>query len=198
MMILFWIFVLIIIIPLFPSYNFTIIKDIEKYISGDKIIVINKILFYIYLIILGPFILRLRFQKINSVLKYGIFIAFIYPLILPIHFMQNFDGVIAYTFLVFVVTKIKVMYEHWALQITCIYYATIIFPYVLFSSGKYYHNNKIILITNTIISLFISLLGFIINFVTLNQSISFGFLFITPGFIIIWIILLIISIKYYN
>ena len=161
-MILFWIFLLIIIIPLFPSYNFSIIEEIEKCISGDKSIDINKILFYIYLIILGPFILRLRFQKINSVLKYGIFIAFIYPLILPIHFMQNFDGVIAYTFLVFVVT------------------------------------DKFILIANTIISLCLSLLGFIINFIALNQSIFLGFLFITPGFIIIWIILLIISIKFYN
>ena len=198
MMILFWIFLLIIIIPLFPSYNFSIIEEIEKCISGDKSIDINKILFYIYLIILGPFILRLRFQKINSVLKYGIFIAFIYPLILPIHFMQNFDGVIAYTFLVFVVTKIKVMYEHWALQITCIYYVTVIFPYVLFSTGKYYHNDKFILFANTIISLCLSLLGFIINFIALNQSIFLGFLFITPGFIIIWIILLIISIKFYN
>jgi len=68
MLIPFWIFLFIIILPLFPSYNFTI-KDIEKYISERESIGINKILLYIYLIILGPFILRLRFQKINAVLK---------------------------------------------------------------------------------------------------------------------------------
>ena len=112
--------------------------------------------------------------------------------------MQNFDGVIAYTFLVFVVTKVKVFYEYWALQITFIYYAAVIFPYVLFSSGKIYHKNIFILIINIIISLGLSLIGFIVNFNTLIQTISLGFLFITPGFIIIWIILLIISIKFYN
>ena len=148
MLIPFWIFLLIIILPLFPSYNFNIINDIEKYISGNKSININKILLYIYLIIFGPFILRLRFQKINKILKYSIFLAFIYPLILPIHFMLNFDGIISYVFLVFVLTKIKVFYEHWALQITFVYYAGVIFPYVLFSAGKFYHNKKLITIIN--------------------------------------------------
>ena len=111
--------------------------------------------------------------------------------------MQNFDGVIAYTFLVFVVTKVKVFYEHWALQITFVYYAAVIFPYVLFSTGKLYHKKKLIIFINIIVCLGLSLIGFIINFTSINQSISFGFLFITPGFIIIWIILLIISIKFY-
>ena len=197
MLIPFWIFLFIIILPLFPSFNFTIIKNIEKYISGNNVITTNKILLYIYLIILGPLILRLRFQKINNILKYGIFIAFIYPLIFPIHFMENFDGIIGYTFLVFVVTKLKVFYEHWALQITFVYYAAVIFPYVLFSTGKLYHKKKLIMIVNIIVSLGLSLIGFIINFTTINQSISLGFLFITPGFIIIWIILLIISVKFY-
>jgi len=196
MLIPFWIFLFIIILPLFPNYNFTIIKDIEKYISGNKSIGINKILLCIYLIILDPLILRLRFQKINNKLKYGIFIAFIYPLILPVHFIQNFDGIIGYAFLIFVVTKKKVFYEHWALQITLIYYGVVIFPYILFFTGKLYYNKKLIMITNIIISLGITLIGFIINFIAINQSISFGFLFITPGFIIIWIILLIISIKF--
>jgi len=197
MLIPFWIFLFIIILPLFPNCNFTIIKDIEMYISGNKNISINKILLYIYLIILGPLILRLRFQKINNKLKYGIFIAFIYPLILPIHFMQNFDGIIGYTFLVFVVTKLKVFYEHWALQMTFVYYAAVIFPYVLFSTGKLYHKKILIMIINIVVCLGLTYIGYIINFKTINQSISFGFLFITPGFIIIWIILLIISIKFY-
>jgi len=197
MLIPFWVFLFIIILPLFPNNNFTIIKDIEMYISGNKNVAINKILLYIYLILLGPLILRLRFQKINNKLKYSIFIAFIYPLILPIHFMQNFDGVIGYAFLVFVVTKLKVFYEHWALHITFIYYAAVIFPYVLFTSGKLYHKKILIMIINIVVCLGLTLIGFIVNFITLNQSISFGFLFITPGFIIIWIILLILSIKFY-
>ena len=192
-----WIFLFIIILPLFPSFNFAIIKDIEKYISGNKNMVINKILLYIYLIVLGPLFLRLRFQKINNKLKYGIFIAFIYPLILPIHFMQHFDGIIGYVFLVFVVTKLKVFYEHWVLQNTFVYYAAVIFPYVLFSTGKLYYKKKLIIFINIIVCLVLSLIGFIINFITINQSISLGFLFITPGFIIINIILLIISIKFY-
>ena len=48
MLIPFWIFLFIIILPLFPSFNFAIIKDIEKYISGNKNMVIK--IWHIYCI----------------------------------------------------------------------------------------------------------------------------------------------------
>ena len=200
MIIPFWIFLLIIIFPFWPELNFKIVKDIEKKIKEDKKYDINTRLLILYLIFLNPFILRLRFQEERKILKYSIFIAFIYPLVLPIHFMESFDGIISYSFLVFIVNKEKIMYEHWALGMTFLYYGGIILPYTLFSTGKkYYNKNSIIIkILNGFICIALFILAFFINFIAVNQSISLEFLFITPGFIIIWIILLIFSIKFYD
>ena len=153
----------------------------------------------IYLIFLSPFFIRLRFQENINILKYAIFIAFIYPLILPIHFAKNFDGIIGYSFFVFYVTKSNVIYENWALKFTFIYYAGIIFPYVLFLSIKeYYKKSKILFLINCLISLVLFVMAFFYNFKKVNQSISLGYLFLTPAFIIIWLVLLIFCIKFYK
>ena len=196
----FWIFLFIIVIPFFPKINFHLVNNIEYYIRGKEKLEINKFLLYIYLIILSPFIIRLRFSEARNALKYAIFIAFIYPMILPIHFALNFEGIIGYSFLVFYVTKSNVIYEHWALQMSFFFYAGIIFPYILFISAKKYYEkkSKIIIVINSIITLGLFIMAFIINFITLNQSIPLGYLFFTPAFIIIWILLLIFLIKFYN
>ena len=202
MLIPFWIFLFIIIFPLSPNINLNIVKNLNHLIEGKKNSVnnvINKFLLIIYLIFFSPFFIRLRFQSNINILKYAIFMAFIYPLILPIHFAKNFDGIIGYSFLVFYVTKSNVIYEHWALQFTFIYYAGIIFPYVLFLSIKnYYKKSKLIFFINCLISLALFIMAFFINFKKVKQSISLGFLFFTPSFIIIWLILLILCIKFYN
>ena len=195
----FWIFLLIIIMPFFPEYNLNIVKKIEKHIEGENLITINKVILVLDLIFLSPFFLRERFQKINRVLKYAIFIAFIYPLVLPIHFFTKFNGIICYTFFIFVVVGSKVIYENWAVQMTFLYYASILFPFVLFASGKKYYEKKsiIIILINSIISIGVSIVGFIINFLVIAQSLSFEFLFIGP-FVIIWIILFILFIIFYR
>jgi hypothetical protein len=114
--------------------------------------------------------------------------------------MEYFDGIISYSFFVFIVNKEKIMYEHWALDMTFLYYVGIILPYTLFSTGKKYYNKDsiIIIVLNVFLCITFFILAFIINFIAVNQSISLGFLFITPGFIIIWIILLIFSLKFYD
>ena len=196
----FWIFLFIIVIPFFPKKNFHLVNTIEYYIKGKEKLEINKFLLYIYLIILSPFIIRKRFSEARNALKYAIFIAFIYPMILPIHFSLNFDGIIGYSFLVFYVTKSNVIYEHWALHMSFFFYAGIIFPYILLISAKKYYmkKSKVIIVINSIITLGLFVMAFIINFITLNQSIPLGYLFFTPAFIIIWILLLIFLIKFYN
>ena len=200
MLIPFWIFLFIIIIPLFPKLNLKIVKNIEYCLQGKKNRDINIFLFFIYLIIFSPFFFRLRFQETNKFLKYTIFIFFIYPLILPIHFSLNFDGVIGYSFFVFYVTKYNVIYEHWALQMTFIFYVGIIFPFVFFISGKkYYEKGSIIIIRiNIVTALVFFTIAFIFNFKAVCQSISLGYLFFTPAYIIIWIILLIFGINLYK
>ena len=197
-----WIFLFIIILPLNSDINLNIVKNINNIIEGNKNSVnndINKFLMIIYLIFLSPFFIRLRFQENINILKYAIFIAFIYPLILPNHFAKNFDGIIGYSFFVFYVTKSNVIYENWALKFTFIYYAGIIFPYVLFLSIKgYYKKSKILFLINCLISLVLFVMAFFYNFKKVNQSISLGYLFLTPAFIIIWLVLLILCIKFYK
>ena len=197
----FWIYLFIILFPFWPDSTFNIVKYIEKFVEGDNKYVINKFLLVIYSIIFSPFILRLRYQNIlNNKLKYIILIGFIYPLVLPIHFSEKFDGVIGYSFFIFFVAKSKISYEHWSLLMIFVYYLGIIYPYVLFFAGKKYYAKslKIIIFINVIVCLGSFSIALIINFRAINQSISLGYLFFTPGFIIIWLFLFIFSIIFYK
>ena len=205
MIIPFFFFLLIIVFPFFPDLNIDIVKNIEKNIEDKEEYnnKVSKILLYLYLIILSPFFLRLRLQsnsKINKIIRYAFFTAFIYPLILPVHFMENIKGKIGYSFFVFVVLDGKANYEHWAVQMTFIYYATTLFPFILFSSGKkfYNKNNKIIIIINCFLCIGMWIASMIINFLTVAQSISLGFLFFSTAFVFIFIILLILFIIFFN
>ena len=199
----FFIFLLIISFPFFPHLNFNIVKNIEGSIENNESnININKVLIYIDLIVLSPFFLRLRIQSTNQtkiVLRIAIFIAFIYPLIFPVHFMQSIKGKIGYTFLVFVYLDNKVKYEHWAVQMTFIYYFATLFPFILIISGKKFYNKKniIILIINTILFYALFMVSMSVNFTTINQSISFPFLFFSTAFVFIFIILLILLIIFF-
>ena len=200
MIIPFWIYLFIIIFPFCSDLNLNVVKNIENYIEGNKYTNINVILLIIYSIIFSPLFLRLRFQQNKNILKYIISIAFIYPLILPLHFAEEFDGIIGYAFFVFCVAKSKVFYEQTVLLYTCIYYLGVIFPYVFFNSGKKFYKKKglAIIIFNSIFFLVFSSFGFLVNFIGVNQSLPLGYLFLTPGFFLMWIILFIFSIIFYN
>ena len=198
-----FIFIFIIIFPFFPEFNFNVVKKVEKLIEGKNINEdFNKKLFYLYLVILSPFLYRNRLQytaQINKILRYTIFIAFVYPLVLPVHFMQSINGKVGYSFLVFVVLDNKVKYEHWAVQMTLLYYSTTIFPFAFFASGKKYYNknNKIIIIVNGFITIALWACSFVINFYTVNQSLYLGFLFFSTAFIFVFITLLVLFIIYF-
>ena len=113
----FFISLLIICFPFFPDLNFNIVKTIEKNIENNQTnIKLDKLILYIGLIFLFPFFLRLRLQSshhIKLIMRYAIFIAFIYPRILPVHFMEGINGKIGYSFFVFCLLENKVRYEHW-------------------------------------------------------------------------------------
>ena len=196
-----FIFLLIIVFPFFPNSNFKIVKNIEKNIEGkSNNNNINKILMYLCLIVLSPFFYRWRFQstlEINKIIRYAIFIAFIYPFILPVHFMQSINGKIGYSFFVFVVLDKKVKYEHWSVQLTLLYYGTTLFPFILFASGKKFYNSKIIIVMNSFLCAILWLASIIVNFVTVNESISFEYLYFSTAFVLVLIILLIIFIIYF-
>jgi len=199
MIIPFFICLLIIVFPFFPDLNLEIVLNIEKNLEKQEYDNnINKILLYLYLIILSPFFLRNRLQssQINKTIRYSICIAFIYPLVLPLHFMESINGKIGYTFLAFVFIDGKVNYDHWAIQMTLVYYAVTLFPFILLTSGKKFYNkdNIIIIIINCLFSSVVIIVSIYFNFRTVSQSISFAFLFFSTAYVYILVILLIIFI----
>ena len=198
----FFMILLIIVFPFFRSLNLQIVENIEKSIEnklGND--TYNPILKYLYLIILCPFFLRYRLQaniQIKNILRYALLIAFIYPLILPVHFMQSINGKLVYTFFVFVVIDGKANYEHWALQFTFIYYGTTFLSFVLFASGKKYYNRKniIFIVINSLICIIGWAISMFFNFVKVHESISIGYLFFSTAYIYIFVVLLILFIIF--
>ena len=199
----YFIFLFIIVFPFFPLLNFSKVKKLEKNIENDSYNhIVNPILKYIFFIILSPFFLRLRLQtsfQIKSIIRFALFISLIYPLILPLHFMQNINGKIGYIFFAFVVLDGKAYYEHWALQLLWIYYGTTLLSFILFASGKkfYKRNNIVFIVINSIFCLLLIIGSLYINFRVVAQSISLGYLFFSTAFIFIFVVLLIIFIIFF-
>ena len=199
MIIPFFISLLIIVFPFFPNLNLEIVKNIEGIIEDqEENNSFNKILLSLYLIILSPFFLRNRLQSSNvsKIIRYSLCIFFIYPLVLPLHFMESINGKVGYTFFVFVYIDGKVNYDHWAIQMTFVYYLATLFPFILFASGKkfYNKNNIIIIIINCLLSLALMVYSIYFNFRKVSESISFVFLFFSTAYIYVVVILLIIFI----
>ena len=69
----------------------------------------------------------------------------------------------------------KTKYEHWALQFTFIYYGSTLFPFILFATGKKFYgkNNIVFIVINSFLCVILWIASFVVNFVTVNQSISF-------------------------
>ena len=199
MIIPFFISLLIIVFPFFPNLNLEIVKNIEGIIEDqEENNSFNKILLSLYLIILSPFFLRNRLQSSNvsKIIRYSLCIFFIYPLVLPLHFMESINGKVGYTFFVFVYIDGKVNYDHWAIQMTFVYYLATLFPFILFASGKkfYNKNNIIIIIINCLLSLALMVYSIYFNFRKVSESISFVFLFFSTAYIYVLVILIIIFI----
>ena len=132
-------------------------------------------------------------------INYTLFCGLIYPLILPVHFMQSIKGKVGYSFFVFVVLDGKATYQHWSLQFTFFYYATTLLSFILFASGKKYYNKKnvIFVIINVFIFFALIIASMIINFKGVAQSISLGYLFFSTAYVYIFLILLILFIIFF-
>ena len=199
----FFIFLLIIIFPFFPHLNLCIVKKLERNIEGKSPNnTLNPILKYLIIFLLSPFFLRLRLQttlKIKPIIRYALFISLIYPLILPIHFMERINGKIGYNIFVFVVLDGKAYYEHCALNNLLIYYGTTLLSFVLFSSGKKFYNksNQVYIIINCIIGILLISISLYFNFYVVAQSISLGYLFFSTAYILVFIALLILFIIFF-
>ena len=168
----FFIFLLIIIFPFFPHLNLCIVKKLERNIEGKSPNnTLNPILKYLIIFLLSPFFLRLRLQttlKIKPIIRYALFISLIYPLILPIHFMERINGTTLLSFVLFS------------------------------SGKKFYNkSNQVYIIINCIIGILLICISLYFNFYVVAQSISLGYLFFSTAYILVFIVLLILFIIFF-
>ena len=188
--------IIIVYIIIFPYYftNLKKAEEIELYLEGSNNIKINYL--YIYLIILSPFIIRVRYSKINKKIRYIIFYLSFYPVFLPNNFFKNIYGIKGFSFNAFIVIGNRIQFDEWALIISFLFYILILLQDVLYLSCKKYYYNLIIFLCN-ILSLLISfILIQYFNLRYLGESIQRQYLIITPSFCILWLIFKIIIFKF--
>ena len=193
----FFIGIMIIIFPF--GGNIKIVKYLENIIEGNEYFKIKKsnflkyIIFLVTLIIFSPFVIRERYKLINFSTKIYMLFFTLYPLIFPNNIFKPINGVYGYSFFVFIVIGKRIQYDEWALQITFGYYLTIIFFHVIFLSGYKYYNNyeyNRLLFSINLLSIFIFWIGGIyLNIRFIGESIWWPYLFFTPVFVVIPIIL---------
>ena len=200
---------IVIFIIIFPwGGNLKITKDLEYYIEGKKNYKLKNyemseyIFFIIKLIFFGPFIIRERYRFINFSTKILIFIFSLYPFFLPIHLYKSFYGIYGFSFLFFIVIGNRIEFDEWVMQMTICYYFAVISINAIYLAGlKYYKNypyGKIAFSINLFLSIALWSGGIYINIAFIGESIDWPFLFFTPVFIIIPIIIkLIIHLKTY-
>ena len=180
----FILYLFIIITPFKYEINFRKIRMIESYINGNIFIRTNKLLIYLYILLLNPFILRKNFQQMKKVTRYIIFIASLYPLVLPVHFFNKINKKIGFMFNVFIVIGSNTRYEHSALEITFLFYLVLIYPNVLLVSGLKYYESLLIIYINVYIFFVCFIFNIWINFLLLIESLSLGYLFFSTGYVI--------------
>ena len=200
-----FIFSLIIIFPW--GGNLQIAKNIENIIEGKDFYKVKNykfcqnFFFILKLIFLGPFITRERYQLINFSTKIIMFIATLYPLILPNNIFKPIYGLYGYSFFVFVVIGKRIGYDEWALEITFGYYITVIMINAIYLGGyKYYNSGYKNGVVVHIINLFLNFVfwggGLFLNIRFVGESIWWPYLFLTPIYVVIPIILkLVIHLK---
>ena len=174
-------------------------KKIEKIIEGNTIQnfgFFQHFIFIIKLILFSPFIMRERYKLINFSTKIYMLIFTIYPLIFPNNIFKPIYGVHGYSFFCFIVIGNRIQFEEWALQMTFGYYLSIIYIHAVYLGGmKYYKNNKhsqLIYITNLSLIFLFWIGGIFLNIRFIGESIWWPYLFLTPIFVIIPVILKVI------
>ena len=193
-----FVFSLIIIFPW--GGNIKIAKKLENIIEGKDYYKIKNYNFFEYilflseLIILGPFITRERYQLINFSTKITMFIASLYSLILPNNVFKPIYGVYGFSFLCFIFIGTRIQYDEWALQITFGYYLAVIMMNAIYLGGfKYYNkdykNGKLVHLINLFLNFGMWGGGIFLNIRFVGESIWWPYLFLTPIYVVIPIIL---------
>ena len=196
----FFIGIMVIIFPW--GGNINLAKKIEKIIEGkdynklQNYNIFQYLFFLLELFLFGPFIIRERYRLINFKTKIYMLIFTLYPFIFPNNIFQPIYGVYGYSFLCFIIIGKRIQFEEWALQITFGYYISVIFIHAVFLGGfkyyKYFRHSKLIYIINLLFVFIFWIGGIYLNIRFIGESISWPYLFFTPIFVIIPIVLKII------
>ena len=192
-----FIILLIIMIPF--KKNIKIAKKLNDSILNlnNEELISGKIIYFIKIVYFGPFIVRENYLKVNSVTKKLMLLFIFYPLILPNHFFKPIYGLNGFSFNIFIVIGKRIQFEDWALLMTFSYLGSTILTNVIFLSGLYfYKKSKFIYWINLTVTILAWLGVNFINIKYVGQSIWWPYLFLTPIYIIIPIIVKIIVHKY--
>ena len=191
--------VILLFVIIFPcGGNCKCIKNMEDYISGVTITKIPSVVFGFLLLFLGPLILRERYLNLNTCCKVFIFIFAIYPLIFPVVICNTVNGLFSFSFNAFIfIWKDNIRYDPFSLCLTYAYYMFIIYPNVIYLTGMEYYSknlkiNKTIHMINLIGSNILMLFILFLIIYIVQLSTSSQYLILTPGYIIVWILLKII------
>ena len=179
--------------------NIKLAKNVEKIIEGNTMqnfSFFQHFIFILKLIIFSPFIMRERYRLIDYSTKIYMLIFTLYPLIFPINIFKPVYGVHGYAFFCFIIIGNRIQFEESALQFTFGYYLSIIFIHVVYLSGmKYYKSYKygrLINIINLTLMFLFWIGAIFLNIRFIGECIWWPFLFLTPIYAIIPVILKII------
>ena len=193
----FFIILLIIIFPFGKNLKTAEKLNDSLFKLNNEEIINGKLKYIIKLIIFGPFIIRQNYKNVNSVTKKLMIFFIIYPFILPNHVFKPIYGVKGFSFNVFIVIGKRIQFEDWALQMTYSYFIAIILPNVIFLSGlKFYKNSKFLYWTNFAVTIYTWWKVNYINKRYVGESIWWPYLFLTPIYMVIPIIIKIIIHKF--
>ena len=179
--------------------NIKLAKNVEKIIEGNTIqnfSCFQHLIFILKLILFSPFIMRERYKLIDFSSKIYMLIFTLYPLILPNHIFKPVYGVHGYSFFCFIVIGNRIQFEESALQFTFGYYLSIIYIHVVYLAGMKYYNSyrysRLIYIINVSLIFLFWTGAIFLNIRFIGESIWWPYLFLTPIYAVIPIILKII------
>lgn len=168
-------------IPLLPIPNHILkFPEVDLWIKGK-----SNNSHWIKVLLLSPFIIRSRILKLNTFVRYSLFLSFIYILIMPHHFYAPINGKVAYSFFVFLNLKGTIWYDEWALFMSLIYLITVILPITLYASALEFKDKSFVYWFNKLLLIGLCCLMCFANYRYVSESVELWALFLNPIFVLI-------------
>jgi hypothetical protein len=140
---------------------------------------------WLMVIFLGPNSIRTRILSAPKPLRISLFIALLWPLVLPHHFFRPFCGLNGYSFLCFLVLGGKVLFDEWGLHMTIFYLILVIWPAALSVSAASLKGRSGFFWVSWVFVLFCFAVLSVLNWRFVGESIDWPLLFVNPSFVIV-------------